>query len=279
MADPQVPDWSNLALPDAWPDRLRLWRPADLESVLRRVFARKPRRVTLPDGLPGAGRIPNYLLVEFHNLPNGNYSKRFTRSYIIGFDRVMLGYVRRIHERMAQRVVGCASVLDIGCGGGALAAALRREGVSDVWGLDPSPYLLQHAAAANPGIPFVQGLAEDTGFPTGRFDAVAVCFVLHEMPGRYIRQSLREFHRILKPGGLLQISEPSSTQFQHSITSLWKTWGWRGCYFGILARLVREPFVSAWHREDVRALLTGHGFELVADNDQMPIRHLEAVRI
>lgn len=279
VADPSIPDWSNLVLPDAWPDRLRLWHPADLAVMLGRVFARGVPRVSLPDGLPGFEHIPSYSLLDFHNLPNGNYSKRFTRAYLDNFDRVMLGCVRGIHEHMAQRAAGCASVLDIGCGGGALAAALRRQGIADVWGLDPSPYLLQHAAAANPGIPFVQGIAENTGFSAGRFDAIAVCFVLHEIPGRHIRRSLKEFHRIMKPGGLLQISEPSAAQLQQSLASLWKTWGWRGCYFGLLARLVREPFVSAWHLEDARDLLASHGFELVADNDQMPIRHLEAVRI
>ena len=137
---------------------------------------------------------------------------------------------------------------------------------------------MQHAAAANPGIPFVQGIAESTGFPGGRFDAVVVCFVLHEIPGNHIRQSLREFHRILKPGGLLQISEPSVAQFRQSMASLWRYWGWRGLYFGVLARLIREPFVAAWHREDARTLLAENGFVLIADNDEMPIRQLEARR-
>ncbi|MEO8225360.1 MAG: methyltransferase domain-containing protein [Gammaproteobacteria bacterium] len=247
--------------------------------MLRRVVARKAPRVDLPDGLPGSECIPNYSLFDFHNLPNGNYSKRFTRAYIDSFDRVMLGFGRRIHERMARRAAGCTSILDIGCGGGALTAALRRQGIADVWGLDPSPYLLQHAATDNPGIPFVQGTAENTGFPAGRFDAIAVCFVLHEIPGRHIQRSLREFHRIMKPGGLLQISEPSAAQLQQSVASLWRNWGWRGLYFRVLARLVREPFVSAWHRQDARALLAAHGFELIADYDEMPIRHVEARRI
>jgi ubiquinone/menaquinone biosynthesis C-methylase UbiE len=279
VADPDIPDWSKVELPDAWPDLLRLWHPADLAIMLRRVFAHGAPKVDLPDGLQGSERIPNYSLIDFHNLPNGNYSKRFTRAYTERFDGVMLGYMRRIRERMAQRAKDCASILDIGCGGGALAAAFRRQGIADVWGLDPSPYLLQHAAAANPGIPFVQGTAENTGFPAGRFDAVAVCFVLHEIPGQYIRHSLGEFHRIMKTGGLLQISEPSATQLQQSMASLWQAWGWRGWYFGLLARLVREPFVSAWHRLDTGALLAAHGFELVADNDEMPIRHIEARRI
>ncbi len=279
VLDPVIPDWAHLELPDAWPDRLRLWHPLDVARLLRRVFSRRVTLVQLPAGMPGVERIPKYSLVEFHNLPNGNYSKRFTRGYITGFDRVMLGYVRRSHERIARRLAGCSSVLDIGCGGGGLAATLRRQGIAEVWGLDTSPYLLQHAAAANPGIAFVQGAAEHTGFAPQRFDAVTICFLFHEMPGRHIRDCLTEFHRILKPGGLLQIIEPSPTQLRYSAAALWRAWGWQGWYFAVLARVLREPFVTAWHREDVRTLLAAHGFELIAEDDTMPVRHLEARRI
>ena len=41
-------DWGTVALPDAWPDRLRLLRPTDLVVFLRRFLGRR-RRVEVPE--------------------------------------------------------------------------------------------------------------------------------------------------------------------------------------------------------------------------------------
>ena len=159
VADPSVPDWGGLELPDSWPDRLDLRRPRQLLALLRRTVASRRSRVQLPAQMPGAELLPKYLLQEFHNLPNGNYSRRISRGYITGFDRVMLGHMRTARTRLADFLRGCDSAIDIGCGGGRTAAALHAAGVREVWGLDPSPYLLQHAAHDFPQLRFVQGLA------------------------------------------------------------------------------------------------------------------------
>src|SRR5262245_42098860 len=179
VVDPEIPDWRNVELPDAWPDRVSLRRPSGVWRWIRCMFGRR-QRIELPPGLPGGAELPRYALQAFHNLPNGNYSKRLTRSYVVGFDRAMLGQMKPARRRLAEYLKGASAALDVGTGGGRTAAALRASGVGEVWGLDPSPYMLQHAAADHPDIQFVQGLAEKTGFPDQRFDAIAVCFVLHE---------------------------------------------------------------------------------------------------
>lgn len=265
-----------MSLPDTWPDRLRLRNPHALWRIARGLLGWRRRRVQIPDDLPGRAALPKYLLQEFHNLPNGNYSKRFTRGYITGFDRVMLGHMRQARRRIAHYLRGCRAVLDVGSAGGRTAGALREAGVPEVWGLDASPYLLQHAARDFPEVRFVQGIAEQTGFGDGRFDGIAACFVLHEIPPRYIDRCLREFHRILEPGGLLAICEPSAQQLRHPIRRLWREQGLRGLYFRWLARCVHEPFLDAWHRRDATRMLADAGFELVADEQDMPVRHLFA---
>jgi ubiquinone/menaquinone biosynthesis C-methylase UbiE len=275
--DPTVPDWINLNLPDTWPDEL-------IASPLKawRLFARalgKRRRVEVPDGMPGRESLPKYILQEFHSLPNGNYSKRITHGYITGFDRVMLGRMTHARTHIAAALRGCSAVLDVGCGGGRTAALLRSNGADDVWGLDPSPYLLQHAARAFPQVNFVQGIAEKTGFPSARFDGVSACFLLHEIPPAYIEKALREFHRILRPNGLLAICEPSPIQLQLSPWRLLREDGFLGWYFWLLARMVHEPFVDAWHRRSPSQMLEAAGFELVSDSNVMPVRHLLARRI
>jgi ubiquinone/menaquinone biosynthesis C-methylase UbiE len=279
--DPTAPDWSAITLPDTWPDQLDLKRPRDLWQLVCHARRINNKPVQLPDDMPGADNIPKYILQEFHNLPNGNYSRRFTRGYITGFNHVMLGEISKSHVQIAQQLaenltIKNGSVLDVGCGGGGLTGALQNAGIHDVWGLDPSPYLLKHAAHDWPGIHFLQGVAENTSFSDARFDAITACFLLHEIPPRYIAQCLDEWARILKPGGLLAFCEPSPLQLQKNILALWHNYGWRGIYFHALARFIHEPFLTAWHKQDIPALLQQHGFEMVQHDIGMPMRHVLA---
>lgn len=274
MKDPVVPDWGRLELPDTWADQFNLRRPLHLLRFFRGICSRKRRQVELPADVPGRDGIPKYILQEFHSLPNGNYSKRITRGYITGFDRSMLGVMTAGRERLARSLAGCRSVLDVGCAGGRTAAALKQAGVDEVWGLDPSPYLLQHAAKDYPGLQFVQGLAEDTGFASERFDGLAVCFLLHEMPPRYLERAMAEFRRILKPGGLLAICEPSPEQIRKGYKQLFREYGLKGMYFHWMANFVFEPFLLAWHRISSVDYFASRGFDVVSDEKGMPLRHI-----
>src|SRR5690606_15768065 len=113
--------------------------PRQLWRFLRCIVGER-QRVQLPESMPGGDVLPKYLLQEFHNLPNGNYSKKVTRGYIVGFDRAMLGLMRGARIRIADMLNGCRSVLDVGSAGGRTAAAIKKAGVAEVWGIDPSPY-------------------------------------------------------------------------------------------------------------------------------------------
>ena len=278
VSDPIAVDWESAALPDAWPDQLDLRYPAHLLTYVRRWFGAR-RKVEIPPELPGADRLPAYLRQEFHHLPNGVYSKRHADAYGRWFDRFMLGSTVQARTRLAAELADCRAVLDAGCGIGSLAGAMRAAGIPEVWGLEPSAYLLQLAAARHRGVRFAQGIVESTGFPSARFDGVGACFLFHELPPRVADASLDEIRRILVPGGRLVIAEPSPVQFRvRDWRGLVRRSGRRGLYFFLLASWMHEPFVDGWHRRDVGAWLVDHGFRLVADEVGMPIRFLTAVR-
>ena len=274
--DPPVPDWADIDLPDGWPDRRHLEGLLDWFGFLRGVASARRETVRIDDDLPGRDLIPKYVLQEFHNLPNGNYSKHISRQYILGFDRAMLGRMAQARERVASQLAGRASILDIGCGGGGLGASCIPQGGEDVWGLDPSPYLLQHAARAYPEIRFVQGVVEDLPFVDARFDGVAVCFAFHEIPPRYVDRGLAEICRVLAPGGLLAICEPSPIQMTGSLWQLLRQHGLLGLYFRCVANFVFEPFVRAWHDRNLTESFAAAGLELMSDIEYMPVRHVLA---
>lgn len=268
--DPTPPSWLELELPPAWPDALRMSRPADAWRFARKAVLRRVEPVTLPPGLALNVDLPKYLLQEFHNLPNGNYSRSVTGGYSAGFDVSMLGSMRVARAELAQALRGVRSALDLGCGAGHAARALHDAGVPEVWGLDASPYLLQHAARRHPDLRFVQGLAESTGFPSRRFEAVCACFLFHELPPRAGDAALREIRRLLVPSGSLAILEPGIEQWKLSPLSLLRRYGWRGLYFWALARFANEPFLGSWHRRDVPTWLAEHGFDLIAQHSCFP---------
>jgi SAM-dependent methyltransferase len=266
------PDWASIALPAAWPDKLNLLRPRDLLLFLRRVLG--PRRpVELPEALPGRETLPAYLLQEFHHLPNGTYSNRIAGAYAVWFDRAMLGVMAETRRQLARDLAGCEPVLDAGCGGGGLARALRAQGSSEVWGLDPCPYLLKWAAERSRGVRYLQGLAESSYFAPESLGGIGACFLFHELPPAIADCVLKEFHRILRPGGVLAFAEPAPHQLEmQSVRELFRAGGLRALYFGALARLVHEPAVKGWHDRDVRPWLTDAGFEVLRDTCTIPVR-------
>lgn len=270
-------DWANANLPDAWPDRIASpWRR--IAMVVRALVFKQVRRVQLPAEMPGLGHLPKYLFQEFHHLPNGNYSKSITRGYAHGFNTAMLGSLKLARAEIARRLQASRCVLDIGCGAGHLIGALQAAGVPEVWALEPSPYLLQHAARDYPDTRFVHGVIEDSGLPPASFDGAGACFVFHEIPPRQADAALRELWRLLKPGARLLLVEPSPTQVRLSYARMWRRYGWRGLYFRALALRTHEPFVRAWHKKSPAEWFAAHGFSLVDDVDHMPWRLLEARR-
>ena len=97
---------------------------------------------------------------------------------------------RRIVEWLREVVPPGASILDVGCGLGHIAEALRAEGHS-VTTIDP------HYRPLFAGDHIV-GSATDAPIPDRSYDVVLIAFVLHHMPGELHGAALREAARIAR---------------------------------------------------------------------------------
>ncbi|MBI2912207.1 MAG: methyltransferase domain-containing protein [Chloroflexi bacterium] len=97
-------------------------------------------------------------------------------------------------------------VLDVGCGTGTLALAIKPQvGAGEVHGIDASPEMIQvakkKAAKAGSDIDFRVALIEAIPFPGASFDLVTSTLMLHHLPDELKGKGLREIGRVLKPEG------------------------------------------------------------------------------
>jgi demethylmenaquinone methyltransferase/2-methoxy-6-polyprenyl-1,4-benzoquinol methylase len=97
-------------------------------------------------------------------------------------------------------------ILDVATGTGDLAASMAKIQGAQVTGLDLSPEMLAIARKKYPGIKFLEGYAEKLPFDDSRFNVVSAGFGVRNFEN--LEQGMREFHRVLKPGGLALIIEP-----------------------------------------------------------------------
>jgi len=103
------------------------------------------------------------------------------------------------------RSAGAQRVLDMGCGTGLLTARIRAElHPRGIVGCDFSRGMLREAATHAPDLAWVRGDAQRLPFPEGRFDAVVSTEAFHWFPDP--DRALREFLRVLVPGGRLMLA-------------------------------------------------------------------------
>jgi ubiquinone/menaquinone biosynthesis C-methylase UbiE len=140
---------------------------------------------------------------------------------------------RPIHEAALRKLadLDVRDVLDVGCGTGQLTARLRETHPdARVVGCDFSRGMLLQAAQRRRRALWVQADAARLPFPASAFDAVVSTEAFHWFPDQ--DAALREFFRVVRPGGVLLValvnthSRPLSTAIRFGSRLLGEPFYW-----------------------------------------------------
>ena len=120
--------------------------------------------------------------------------------------------VREVMRRLGRTDLRGTRVLDVACGTGDLSEAFADQGAA-VTGVDFTPPMLDIAREKakvrrrrTGGAPaYAHGDATRLTQPDATFDAVSIAFGLRNVGD--VAAAMREFHRVLKPGGVLAVLE------------------------------------------------------------------------
>lgn len=118
------------------------------------------------------------------------------------YDAFMGRYSKSLAPLFADsaRIVAGQTVLDVGCGPGALTAELvDRLGADDVRAFDPSPSFVEACATRFPTVDVRIGRAEDVPFATDSVDAALSQLVMHFVSDP--AEAIAELRRVVRPGG------------------------------------------------------------------------------
>ncbi len=112
-------------------------------------------------------------------------------------------------ERLARHLTSDSRIVDIGCGYGRALGLLSEHGYRNLIGFDPAAAMIKAARERYPGIDF-QELTSAPALPLedDSVDAALLFAVLTCVPtddGQ--RAVVQEIRRVLKPGGLLYVSD------------------------------------------------------------------------
>lgn len=159
-------------------------------------------------------------------------------------------------------------ILDVGCGGGRVFSQLKELGIDfDYVGIDNSQGMITEAIKANPGGKFHIMDMTSLCFSDESFDQIWVIASFHHLQSRSERvKALSEFKRVLKPGGLVCM-----TNWNFSQKKFWSPWfqikrlfdkvivPWKNNKQEVLG----NRYYHGFYLHELRKLFKQSGFEIV----------------
>ena len=149
-----------------------------------------------------SGRTLNDAVTQFWSMAAPLYDLPFLQQWVY----------RPAHNEVIKALTnrGARKVADIACGTGILADRIARElHPEEIYGVDMSDGMLALARARSSAVQWRKGPAEHLPFEDDTLDAVVTTSAFHffDQPA-----ALREFHRVLRPGGLAAVATLSPRQ-------------------------------------------------------------------
>jgi ubiquinone/menaquinone biosynthesis C-methylase UbiE len=179
------------------------------------------------------------------------------------YDRFMGRYSVRLAPALADLadVRSGQTVLDVGCGPGALTGELvRRLGHEAVAAVDPSEPFAEAARARYPGVDVRLSTAEELPFGSNTFDAALAQLVVHFMTDPV--RGLTEMARVTRPDGVVAACVWDFENERAPLSPFW--------------RAARELDPEAMDESKFAGARAGHLSELL---EQAGLRHVEETEI
>jgi 2-polyprenyl-3-methyl-5-hydroxy-6-metoxy-1,4-benzoquinol methylase len=171
--------------------------------------------------------------------------------------------VQRFWHRSKQDVIAslllpgaCDYVLDVGCGSGTVSAYLGTTGAT-VLGLDANPAAVAFASRryGTPSVAFEQKLVDEEFQPGRPVDKIYCMEVLEHIFETQGEKMLRNFRRILRPGGCVLLTTPN-------YHSLWPLIELLMDRFHLAPPMAAAQHVERYHRKKLLALVARAGFSV-----------------
>jgi ubiquinone/menaquinone biosynthesis C-methylase UbiE len=171
-----------------------------------------------------------------------------------------------------------ARILDVGTGTGRVSIPLLQRGANLV-GVDLSAKMLRRLQEKFQQALLAQADAAQLPFPTNHFDALLTIHVMHVV-GQW-RDALREFRRVLKPGGVylnIRTYESVGVSVRGQVRDFWRSrvaaHGLDGRHPGVQNRkeLLHELQVIGAHLSEVEAARFTHTYTLREELERFETR-------